>query len=834
MRTRSSFVRLVFAAALLGPAGALAVPAFPGAEGYGANTVGGRGAANVYVVRNLCDYNPLIESPWTACGNPDYQHTLRWAVTRTHPRTIVFDVGGNIVLKTALFIFEPNSYLTIAGQTAPSPGITLSPCLPTDTSCRGNIGMNLIDIQSAREIILRHLRLRGGAGLGMWDNHTISVNSVGYPQNDPHNIIIDHFSTSWATDDMVAIQDATHVTIQWSVLSESLLFADQLDEVNAELCQSDLDGNPALNNFACYCRAEDVDAGRCAEESLNECVPCTFTNGVGKGLLVDSSSEQDYTGRVSIHHNLLAHNYMRNPVFNAGARPDVADAPYPVEVVNNVIHDFVEIGISPSDGNCGSGVVEICPPEHSCNCASTKANRRKVRSNVIGNTLSLSAETLDPGHYWWQLGFPRWLPGEHPLDPGGPFKPREIFLQFLDAHRQLLVPVNSVGMEIYSTGNESWRRNEDNVEDTTPVGDAVMPLCVHQSQYYLTQYCDTASYFVANPHSMATSAPPVSVQSAPTAAALVLAGAGALYRDLDPVDQRAVEDSSYGNHDGTLLLERNPALPPITPSWRPPDYDDDDDGMADAWEAEHGVTAHADDADGDGYTNLEEFINATHPSDSDGDGVGDATDNCTSVPNPGQSDQDGDGDGDACDNCPTVANPTQSDADSDGIGDACDCAAGDTGLRNASAQAPDAGGGFESNPTHAFADGSPGHAINNNGAGGAHRYYDYGLSIPPFCSVQGIEVRLDWWLDNQSGTSSMSVELSWDGGASWTAAKTDPTETTSEHTATLGTPSDTWGRAWTAAELSNGSFRARVRSDSTVPGRDFRLDWIPVRVTYAQ
>ncbi len=162
------------------------------------------------------------------------------------------------------------------------------------------------------------------------------------------------------------------------------------------------------------------------------------------------------------------------------------------------------------------------------------------------------------------------------------------------------------------------------------------------------------------------------------------------------------------------------------------------------------------------------------------------------------------------------------------------CTTGDTGYLNPSAQSADTGGdgnGFEVNPTYAFADGAS-FAQNVNGPDDRHRYYDYGISVPDGCTVSGIEVRLDWWLQSTSGNNSMDVELSWDGGSTWTAARTDSTETTSEHTAVLGGSSDTWGRSWTAAELSDANFRVRVTSTSNQWWMDFFLDWVPVRVYY--
>jgi hypothetical protein len=167
-----------------------------------------------------------------------------------------------------------------------------------------------------------------------------------------------------------------------------------------------------------------------------------------------------------------------------------------------------------------------------------------------------------------------------------------------------------------------------------------------------------------------------------------------------------------------------------------------------------------------------------------------------------------------------------------------DCTAGNTGLLNPTAEAADTGGdgdGFERDPTFAFAD-DANFAENRNGRGDRHRYYNYGISIPAGCStIQGIDVRLDWWLDSTNAISSMGVELSWDGGTSWTAAKTDTVESNTEHTTVLGGSADTWDRTWAVSELSDANFRVRVTSNSSGGGsnaRDFFLDWVPVKVHY--
>jgi len=171
-----------------------------------------------------------------------------------------------------------------------------------------------------------------------------------------------------------------------------------------------------------------------------------------------------------------------------------------------------------------------------------------------------------------------------------------------------------------------------------------------------------------------------------------------------------------------------------------------------------------------------------------------------------------------------------------------------TGFLSPSAQAAVTTGsgdnnGFQTNPTNAFAnDGA--FAEDTNSSTGApdtcastskdrHRFYNYGFTIPAGSSINGIEVRLDAWADSTVGSPFMCVELSWDGGTTWTAVpKTTSTLGSSEATFFLGSASDTWDRTWSDTEFSNANFRVRVTNVSTNAQRDFRLDWVPVQVTY--
>jgi hypothetical protein len=171
--------------------------------------------------------------------------------------------------------------------------------------------------------------------------------------------------------------------------------------------------------------------------------------------------------------------------------------------------------------------------------------------------------------------------------------------------------------------------------------------------------------------------------------------------------------------------------------------------------------------------------------------------------------------------------------------------ASNTGLRSPTANSADTGGdgnGFQTNPANAYVDDAASAVDTDSGTVSStsctstgrdrHRFFNYGMSLPAGATIQGIEVRLDSRADSTSGTPRMCVELSWDGGVHWTAPLATSTLSTTMATRTLGAPTNTWGRTWTPAELSNANFRVRVTNVANSTNRDFSLDWIAVRVSY--
>ena len=174
--------------------------------------------------------------------------------------------------------------------------------------------------------------------------------------------------------------------------------------------------------------------------------------------------------------------------------------------------------------------------------------------------------------------------------------------------------------------------------------------------------------------------------------------------------------------------------------------------------------------------------------------------------------------------------------------------AGNTGWLSPStngAQTSGAGdnNGYESLPANAHTDGGSEAADMNSGTNkntsctdtgkDKHLFYNYNFSFAA-SAIQGIEVRLDARADSNGGSPKLCVEISWNGGASWTAFKNTPNLNTTQATYILGGASDTWGRTWAVGDFTYSNFRIRVTDVSNNANRDFLLDWIAVRVSYQQ
>ena len=277
------------------------LPAFPGAEGFGSTTPGGRGG-KVLLVTNLNDSGP---------------GSLRAAVEADGPRIVVFRTGGLIELKSHLKVTKP--FLTIAGQSAPGDGI----CLKNGTL-----------LITTHDVVVRYIRSRLGTGGGEAD--AISV------ANGSRRVVLDHVSAGWSVDESLSPSgDIQDVTLQWSIISESL-------------------------NHSIHAKGDH-----------------------GYGSLVRA------TGGVSLHHNLWAHHNGRNPRLgdNYGK-----GEPATYDFRNNVIYDWGSYCSGLTDGHIRVNYVGNFLRHGP---SSSKRNPIYMSNDATADTRFYLASNVVDGHPEW-------------------------------------------------------------------------------------------------------------------------------------------------------------------------------------------------------------------------------------------------------------------------------------------------------------------------------------------------------------------------------------------------------------------------------------------------
>ncbi|WP_245327362.1 pectate lyase family protein [Hymenobacter fodinae] len=192
------------------------LPAFPGAEGAGRFTSGGRGTAAVPTT--VFEVTSLLDD-----GQPG---SLRYALTKAAPaRTVVFRVSGTIHLNSPLTISKPNT--TIAGQTAPGDGICLAD-YPVSVK--------------AHNVVVRFLRFR----MGDKNQNQGRVDGAGgddaFGATRINRLIIDHCSMSWSTDEALSVYEGDSTTLQWNLISEPLNYSYHFEKGDTDFEQHGFGG----------------------------------------------------------------------------------------------------------------------------------------------------------------------------------------------------------------------------------------------------------------------------------------------------------------------------------------------------------------------------------------------------------------------------------------------------------------------------------------------------------------------------------------------------------------------------------------------------------------
>lgn len=422
-----------------GPVSANDLPAFPGAEGYGAKTTGGRGG-RVIAVTNLNNSGP---------------GSLQAACDAAGPRMVVFKVAGTIAGDVRI----RQDHITIAGQAAPGDGITI----------KGNLGID------ANDVVIRYIRVR--------TDHEGDAVGGRYRKN----IVLDHVSASWSSDEVLSLYHNEDVTIQWCLITEA-----------------------------------------CAKEDGSHRFGGIWGNNHG-----------------TYHHNLLAHNDSRNPRWASGCGYN--------DYRNNVLFNW-------GYQSCYGGEAE------------QTGDRRQPP--IEFSTINIVANYYKPG-------------------PATRSNVRDCI-------------ANPSSRSDYDRG--SWHVADNYVDGSPEVA----------TDNWLGVDGDKFTKLAAPWEAM-----PIHQQSPKDAYLAVLEHAGCSLPKRDLIDARIIEEvrngtATHGNNGIISKPDDVGGWPTLQSAVAP--QDSDNDGMPDAWERKYGFDANnagdnSSDKDGDGYTNVEEYLNGTDPNE---------------------------------------------------------------------------------------------------------------------------------------------------------------------------------------------------------------------------
>lgn len=273
------------------------VPAFPGAEGFAKGVSGGRGGEVIYVT-SLDD-----------CADTDLKEgTLRWALKAntdyTTPRTILFKVSGTIHLTTNLKFSGKNT--SILGQSAPGGGICLADCK--------------FMLNGADNVMIRYIRFRCG------DKN----NASSFACENSKNIMIDHCSFSWSSEENVTMYDSENITMQWCILSEALYnsingkgargygaqWGGENSSYHHNIFAHCLKRVPQINGVSSSASDPDTHDFYVEQEMYNNVIYNAIANG-----------ENGYNGRVHapnvtdafVHVNMVSNSYVPGPASNVAS-----------------------------------------------------------------------------------------------------------------------------------------------------------------------------------------------------------------------------------------------------------------------------------------------------------------------------------------------------------------------------------------------------------------------------------------------------------------------------------------------------------------------------------